>query len=73
MGGNMGGGCSVWTPTPRNYSGDQGGRHSSKIDGGGLSQNMGARGAWGSCQKINVKEFDSKVAGYYKPASLQIY
>ena len=32
---------------------------------GGLSQNIG--GAWGSlkcCQKIPVKEFDSKVAGY---------
>ena len=41
---------------------------------GGAPQNL-MGGAWGSlkcCQKIPVKEFDSKVAGY-KPASLQIY
>ena len=61
-------------PPPCNYSADQGGRHSSKFDGGLKSKH--GRGAWGRlkcCQKITVKEFDSKVAGYYKPASLQIY
>ena len=41
---------------------------------GGLSQNMGGEhGRRLKCyQKIPVKEFDSKVAGYYKPASFQI-
>ena len=81
----MGGGCEhgsehgrrLWrVPPPRNYSADQGGRHSSKFDGG-LKSKHGSEGSMGGALKcfqiITVKEFDSKVAGYYKPASLQIY
>ena len=49
MGLNMGGGCGM-CPPPCNYSADQGGRHSSKFDGG---LNMGARGAWGELKMLS--------------------
>ena len=74
MGVNMGGGCGVCPPPPLAII--------QLIRGGGTPQNLMGGLTWeqgehgGSlkcCQKITVKEFDSKVAGYYKPASLQIY
>ena len=75
MGVKMGGGCGVCPPPLCNYSADKGGRHSSKFDGG-LKSKHGSEGSMGGALKcfqiITVKEFDSKVAGYYKPASFQI-
>ena len=43
---NMGGGCGMCPPPLRNYSADQGGRHSSKIDGG-LKSKHGSKGSMG--------------------------
>ena len=82
----MGGGCEhdgsedgrrLWCVPPPlcNYSADKGGGGTPQNLMGGLSQNMGGEHVWRlkCCQKITVKEFDSTVAGYYKPASFQIY
>ena len=76
MGVNMGGGCGVCTPHPPHTIIQliRGGGTPQNLMGG-LSQNMGGEhgGRLKCYQKITVKEFDSKVAGYYKPTSLQIY
>ena len=74
MGVKMGGGCGVCPPPPLcNYSAEKGGGTPQNLMGG-LSQNMGGEhgGRLKCYQKIPVKEFDSKVAGYSKPASFQI-
>ena len=74
MGVKMGGGCGVCCPPSAIIQLIRGGGTPQNLMGG-LSQNMGGEhgGRLKCCQKITVKEFDSKVASYYKPASFQIY